>query len=154
MSHLAPPLTLEAIRFLVGHFHGEGRFEDGEITYEKEVIGRWEAGGHFLALSMKASYRENDAVADVHEAMAVVGIGRKGGALEAHVFTDGGLVFEHELELGADRVTFRDRVPHETRAREARKILVPQPYGYEELLELDRGGSRFEPYQVVRLRRV
>ena len=155
MSHMPPPLTLEAVGFLVGRFHGQGRFEGGAITYEKEVFGRWEAGGHFLALSMKASYREHDVVADVHEAMAVVGVDRASGTLEAHVFTDGGMIFEHRLELGPDRVSFRDRVPHEIRAKDARKILVPTPYGYEEMLQVDhRGDSRFETYQLVQLRRL
>lgn len=154
MSHIAPPPALEAIQFLVGRFRGHGRFEGGTITYEKEVFGRWEAGGHVLALSMKAAYREDDDVADVHEAMAVVGADRTSGGLQAHVFTDGGIVFEHRLELGPDRVSFRDRVPHEIRAKEARKILLPTAYGYEELLQVDRGDARFETYQVVQLKRV
>ncbi len=154
MSHIAPPARLEAIQFLVGRFRGHGRFEGGTITYEKEVFGRWEAGGHFLALSMKASYRDEEVVADIHEAMAVVGADRKSGGLSAHVFTDGGIVFEHQLELAPDRVSFRDRVPHEIRAREARKILMPTSYGYEELLQVDRGDDRFETYQVVQLRRL
>ena len=67
MSHLEPPPALAALGFLVGRFQGEGRFEQAGTTFEKEVVGRWEAGGHFLALSMTASYRVRDAIADVHK---------------------------------------------------------------------------------------
>jgi hypothetical protein len=154
MSHIDPPKALGALGFLVGRFHGEGEFQRGGVTVAKEVFGRWEVGGHFLSLSMTASYRLRDAVADVHHAMAVVGAGRSLGELHAHVFTDVGEVLEHRLVIEPDRVTFRDRVPHEARARGARKTLVRTSYGYEEMLEVERDEDRFERYSVVRLHRL
>lgn len=154
MSHVDPPVALGALGFLVGRFHGEGRFERGATTFEKQVVGQWEVGGHFLSLSMTASYRVEDVVADVHHALALVGVDPASGDLEAHVFTDGGQVLEHRLRLEADRLSFRDRVPHEAHAREARKILLRTAYGYDETLEVDRGGDGFETYSVVRLRRL
>ena len=154
MSHVDPPAILGTLGFLVGRFHGEGKFQRGGVTVAKDVIGRWEVGGHFLSLSMTAAYRLRDAVADVHHAMAVVGAGRSLGELHAHVFTDVGEVLEHHLVIEADRVTFRDRVPHEARARGARKTLVRTPYGYEEMLEVEREDLRFEVYSVVRLERL
>jgi len=78
---------------------------------------------------------------------------RPDGSLDARVFTDSGQIYEHRLVVESGRVSFRDRVPHEIRASEARKILVATDYGYEETLEIDRGGRRFERYSVVRLLR-
>jgi hypothetical protein len=153
VSHFAPPPILSALDFLIGRFRGEGTFENGATTFDKQVVGRWEVGGHFLSLSMTAAYRFEDAIADVHRAMALVGVDSASGELEAHVFTDGGRVHQHRLRVEHDRVWFGDRVPHETRARQARKILRPTPYGYDETLEVDRSGERFEPYSFVRLRR-
>jgi hypothetical protein len=153
MSHLEPPAALSALDFLIGRFQGEGNFARGETTFAKQVVGRWEVGGHFLSLSMTASYRVKNAIADVHHAMAVVGVDAASGDLEARVFTDGGQVLEHRLRVELDRILFRDRVPHETRAQQARKILLRTPYGYDEMLEVDRRGEGFETYSVVRLRR-
>src|SRR2546423_14032228 len=70
MSHVDPPAILGTLGFLVGRFHGEGKFQRGGVTVAKDVIGRWEVGGHFLSLSMTALYRLRDAVADIHHAMA------------------------------------------------------------------------------------
>ena len=151
MSHVDPPRSLGALDFLIGRFHGEGRFERGRTTYSKDVVGRWEVGGHFLSLSMMASYRVENRIADVHHAMAVVGVEPATGVFAARVFTDGGEVLEHRLLIDLDRVTFHDRVPHETRAQGARKTLVRTPYGYEETLELERAEDRFEIYSIVRL---
>jgi len=154
MGHVDPSPHLGSLAFLVGRFRGEGRFRRGATSYSKDVVGRWEVGGHFLSLSMTASYRVEDRVADVHHALAIVGVERPGDAVAAHVFTDGGEVFEHRLVLQGDRITFGDRVPHETRARGARKTLVRTPYGYDETLELESEEDRFEVYSVVRLERL
>ena len=154
MSHIDPPATLGELGFLVGRFRGEGEFQRGGVTVAKDVVGRWEVGGHFLSLSMTASYRLRDTVADVHHAMAVVGAGRALGELHAHVFTDAGEVLEHRLVIEQGRITFRDRVPHEARARGARKTLMRTSYGYEEMLEVEHDAERFERYSVVRLRRL
>ncbi|MGH7899955.1 MAG: hypothetical protein ACREQQ_18505 [Candidatus Binatia bacterium] len=154
MSHVDPPAALDAVGFLVGRFRGHGRFRRGQTVFEKDVVGRWEVGGHFLSLSMTASYRVADAVADVHHALAVIGCDHASGDLEARVFTDGGGVFEHRLIVDRGRIAFRDRVPHEVRAAEARTTLVVTPDGYEESLEITRGGERFEPYSFVRLLRL
>ncbi|HSD10736.1 MAG TPA: hypothetical protein VLF14_07115 [Candidatus Binatia bacterium] len=154
MSHVDPPPILGALGFLVGRFRGEGTFERGATTFEKDVVGRWEVAGHFLSISMSASYRSNDRVMDVHHAMALVGVERRSGAFQAYVFTDGGEILEHRLVVEADRVSFDDRVPHESRARVARKILVRTAYGYDETLEIDREGGGFETYSFVRLERI
>jgi hypothetical protein len=153
MSHVAPPPSLGALGFLVGRFRGEGTLQRG-ATFEKDVVGRWEVAGHFLSLSMSASYRVNDRVMDVHHAMALVGVERGSGAFQAHVFTDGGEILEHRLIVEDGRITFGDRVPHESRARVARKILLRTPYGYDETLEIDRDGGGFETYSFVRLERI
>jgi hypothetical protein len=154
MSHVDPPPSLGALGFLVGRFRGEGTFQRGATTFEKDVVGRWEVAGHFLSLCMSASYRVNDRVMDVHRAMALVGVERRSGAFQAHVFTDGGDILEHALVVEPGRVRFDDRVPHESRARIARKILLRTPHGYGETLEIDRGGGGFETYSFVRLERV
>ena len=153
MSHVDPPAALDALVFLIGRFRGEGRFERAGTTFEKQVFGRWEAGGHFLSLSMTAAYRVHDSVADVHHALAVVGLDAARAGLAARVFTDGDEMFELPLSVGLDRISFRDRAPHETAAREARKTLLRTPDGYQETLEVDRG-SGFETYSLVRLRRL
>jgi hypothetical protein len=154
MSHVDPTPSLGALGFLVGRFRGEGTFQRGATTFEKDVLGRWEVAGHFLSLCMSASYRVNDRVMDVHHAMALVGVERRSGAFQAHVFTDGGEIFERRLVVEAGRVSFGDRVPHESRARVARKVLLHTPYGYDETLEVDRGGGGFETYSFVRLERI
>jgi hypothetical protein len=154
MSHVAPPPSLGTLEFLVGRFRGEGTIGRGSTTFEKDVVGRWEVAGHFLSLAMSASYRVDDRVSDVHHAMALVGIERRSGAFQAYVFTDGGEIFEHRLVVEVGRVTFDDRVPHESRARLARKILVRRSYGYDETLEIDRDGGGFEAYSLVRLERI
>jgi hypothetical protein len=154
MSHVAPPPSLGNLGFLIGCFRGRGTLEGGATAIEKDVVGRWEVGGHFLSLTMSASYRVNDQVMDVHRALAVVGVEPTSGAFQAHVFTDGGEILEHQLVVETGRVSFDDRVPHESRARFARKILVPTPYGYDETLEIDRGAGGFETYSLLRLERI
>jgi len=154
MSHIDPAPSLGALGFLVGRFRGEGTLQRGATTFEKDVVGRWEVAGHFLSLCMSASYRVNDRVMDVHHAMALVGVERGSGAFRAHVFTDGGEILEHRLVVEAGRVSFGDRVPHESRARVARKILLRTPYGYDETLEIDRGSGGFETYSFVKLERM
>ena len=153
MSQIDPSSDLATLGFLVGRFEGEGALGRGVTKISKQVVGRWEVGGHFLSLAMTASYLVDHTVADVHHALAVVGVRRPDGSLEARIFTDGGEVYEHALVVEPGRVSFRDRVPHETRASEARKILVPTDYGYDETLEIDRDGRGFERYSLVRLRR-
>jgi hypothetical protein len=154
MSHVDPSPDLATLGFLVGRFEGEGSLGRGATRVSKHVVGRWEVGGHFLSLAMTASYLVNQTLADVHHALAVVGVvTRPDGSLEARVFTDGGEIYEHRLVVEAGRLSFRDRVPHEVRASEARKILVPTDYGYDETLEIDRDGRGFERYSLVRLRR-
>jgi hypothetical protein len=155
MSHLEPsPSDRATLGFLVGRFTGEGALGKGVTRVSKQVVGRWEVGGHFLSLAMTASYLVGEEVADVHHALAVVGVmTRPDGSLDARVFTDSGQIYGHRLVVESGRVSFRDRVPHEIRASEARKILVATEYGYEETLEVDRGGQGFERYSVVRLRR-
>ena len=154
MSHVDPSPDLATLGFLVGRFTGEGSLGQGVTQVSKQVVGRWEVGGHFLSLAMTASYLVNQRLADVHHALAVVGVvTRPDGSLEARVFTDGGEIYEHQLVVEPGRVSFRDRVPHEIRASEARKILVPTDYGYDETLEIDRDGRGFERYSLVRLRR-
>ncbi len=64
---------LKSLRFLLGHFRGEGRCAATGYTFQKEVIGTMEAGGQFIALRMAASYPLADGRQDTHRALVIVG---------------------------------------------------------------------------------
>ena len=62
---------------------------------------------------------------------------------------------DYHLELVGDAVICADRpeAHHDTPAQRARKILRPTPYGFDEILELDRGSGQFEPHYIVPMHR-
>ena len=49
---------------------------------------------------------------------------------------------------------FDDRPPGHLGVERARKILRPTTDGFEERLEIDRGGGRFEPHYILTMHRV
>ena len=57
-------------------------------TFQKEVIGTFEAGGRFIALRMDASYPLPDGRKDVPKALVIVGSEPSSGTIKAHAYTD------------------------------------------------------------------
>ena len=86
---------LNHLMFLLGHFRGDGRYAMTSYTFQKEVIGTFEAGGRFIALRMDASYPLPDGRKDVHKAFVIVGSEPSSETIKAHVYTDGGTVREY-----------------------------------------------------------
>jgi hypothetical protein len=153
-DHGKPSAHLKPLRFLLGHFRGEGRYAMTEYAFHKEVIGSFEAGGRFIALRMDASYPLADGRKDVHKALVIVGSEPSSGNITAHAFTDGGIVREYAIARSAQALEFADLAPgHANQWKRARKILTPTPEGFEENLEVD-GGQGFVPYYTIPMRRV
>ena len=151
MGETPPPVELERLRFLVGTVRGEGVLGGGRVRVEKESVGTWEAGGHFLALRMVASYWIGERLADRHEAMVLVGREHEGFAAEA--FTDSGRTIRYALALDGDALVFDDRPPHGTTAARARKTIAPTASGYLERLDLESASGAIETYATLEMRR-
>lgn len=146
---------LNHLLFLLGHFRGEGKYATTSYTFQKEVIGTFEAGGRFIALRMDASYPLPDGRKDVHKALVIVGSEPSSGTIKAHVYTDGGTVREYCIESGNGQLHFDDVPPgHGKLWKRARKILRPTQEGFEERLEVDSGDGSFVPYYVIVMRKV
>lgn len=144
---------LRSLKFLVGHFKGDGRYANGSYSFQKETIGTLEAGGRFIALRMDASYPLSNGYKDVHTAMVIVG-SDKSGNIRARAYTDGGAVRKYSVRVDEGFLSFDDLPPgHATQGR-ARKILSPTHDGFEERLEVDDGEGGFTPYYLIRMRRV
>lgn len=153
-DHGKPGAHLKPLRFLLGHFRGEGRYAMTEYAFHKEVIGSFEAGGRFIALRMDASYPLADGRKDVHKALVIVGSEPSSGNITAHAFTDGGIVREYAIARSALALEFADLAPgHANQWKRARKIIRPTPEGFEENLEVD-GGQGFVPYYTIPMRKV
>jgi hypothetical protein len=153
-DHGNPSAHLKPLRFLLGHFRGEGRYAMTEYAFHKEVIGSFEAGGRFIALRMDASYPLADGRKDVHKALVIVGSEPSSGNITAHAYTDGGIVREYAIVRSAQALEFADLTPgHANQWKRARKILRPTPEGFEENLEVD-GGQGFVPYYTIPMRKV
>lgn len=148
-----PREILRRLDFLTGTFRGEGTFAGRRVVFDKRLEGTWEAGGHFLALRMAARYRVGEKVTDEHGALVVVGAAREGAAFEADAYTDSGDRLRYAIEVDSARIVFDDRVPHETRARRARKVLTPTDWGYDEILEIAHDAGAFEAYSRVAMHR-
>lgn len=141
------------LAFLIGHFAGEGRHADGSGGFHKEVIGSWEAGGRFIGLRMAVTYLLDDGRNDVHHALVLVGYNDVAGAYEARAYLDGATTRDYRLGLDGNRLVFEDRVPgHGVNAARARKVLVPQTGGYDEVLEVQAEDEAFSAYSTVELR--
>ena len=149
-----PGAHLKPLRFLLGHFRGEGRYTMTEYAFSKEMYGSFEAGGRFIALRMDASYPLADGRKDVHKALVIVGSEPSSGNITAHAYTDGGIVREYAIARSAQTLEFADLAPgHANQWKRARKIIRPTPEGFEENLEVD-GGAGFVPYYTIPMRKV
>ena len=150
--HPPPAPQLATLSFLIGRLRGEGWLGDPSYRYTKEVTGVWVAGGHHAFVEMSADYPMRGGGTDRHCVAMVVSA--EEGALISRVFDDGGNSFEYRPQPLEDGLVFDDRVPHGSRGVRARKRLRVRSYGYDELLEVDRGDGAFKPYARVELRRV
>lgn len=153
-DHGKPSAQLKPLRFLLGHFRGEGRYAMTEYAFHKEVIGSFEAGGRFIALRMDASYPLADGRKDVHKALVIVGSEPSSGNITAHAYTDGGIVREYTIARSEQSLEFADLPPgHASQWKRARKIIQPTAEGFEERLEVD-AGQGFVPYYTIPMRKV
>ncbi len=153
-EHYRPPAPqLEVLSFLIGRLRGEGWLGDPGYRYTKEVTGAWVAGGHHLLLEMSADYPLRDGLFDHHSVLLVVSAGPVKGSLVSRAYTDGGAVIDYRPTPTADGLVFDDQAPHGSEALRARKILRAKSFGYEEMLEVDRGDGAFVPYAGIELRR-
>jgi hypothetical protein len=153
-DHLKPSVHLTPLRFLLGHFRGEGKYSMTPYTFRKEVIGTPEAGGRFIALRMGVSYPLVDGGTDVHNALVMVGAQTAPDRFIAHAYTDAGIFRQYLVEGSEGGLQFDDLPPgHADQWRRARKVLRPTPEGFEEQLEVD-GGEGFVPYYVISMQRV
>jgi hypothetical protein len=153
-DHAKPSTYLKPLRFLLGHFRGEGRYAMSSYAFHKEVIGTFEAGGRFIALRMDASYPLADGRKDVHKALVIVGSEAASGSITAHAYTDGGIVREYAIERTEQALEFADLPPgHLDQWKRARKILRPTQDGFEERLEVDAGAG-FVPYYIIPMQKV
>jgi hypothetical protein len=153
-DHAKPSAHLKSLRFLLGHFRGEGRYAMSSYAFHKEVIGTFEAGGRFIALRMDASYPLADGRKDVHKALVIVGSESALGNITAHAYTDGGIVREYTIERMEQGLEFADLPPgHSDQWKRARKILRPTQDGFEERLEVDAGAG-FIPYYSIAMQKV
>ena len=153
-DHGKPGAHLKPLRFLLGHFRGEGRYAMTEYAFQKEMIGSFEAGGRFIALRMDASYPLADGRKDIHKALVIVGSEPSSGNITAHAYTDGGIVREYAIARSAKALEFADLTPgHANQWKRARKIIKPTLEGFEENLEVD-GGQGFVPYYTIPMRKI
>lgn len=144
---------LRPLEFLLGEFRGTAVREDGTAFCHRELSGTWAVHGRFLALRLTALYPMADGRLDNHAAFIVLGAA-PAGALEARAYTDAGESRDYTVALDGDALVFDDR-PGAAKlgpAKDARKILRPTPYGFEERLEIDRGDG-FKPYYIAEMRR-
>lgn len=147
---------LAAFGFLIGHFRGVGWLGPQCRPFEKEVVGRWEAGGRAVCLRMEVAYPLSAGGVDCHEALVVIAPdGAAAGGFSGRAVTDGGRSLGYDYEIDASgTVLFEDRPPgHGHDAARARKLLIPVPQGYEERLEVERDGN-WSTYSSVTLLRV
>jgi hypothetical protein len=153
-DHIKPSVHLTPLRFLLGHFRGQGRYSMAPYTFHKEVIGTPEAGGRFIALRMGVSYPLVDGRTDVHNALVMVGAEASSDRFIAHAYTDAGIFRQYSVEGSEGGLKFDDLPPgHADQWRRARKVLRPTPHGFEEQLEVD-DGEGFVPYYVISMQRV
>jgi hypothetical protein len=146
-------VPLRRLGFLVGHFRGQGRYADRPGGFYKEVIGSWEAGGRFIGLRMAVTYPLADGRKDVHQALVLVGFNVSAGRYEARAYTDSGTTHDYTLLPQGEHFLFDDRPPgHSVRATRARKLLIPRPDGYDEILEIQVDSEPFQTHSTLELR--
>lgn len=149
---------LQELRFLIGHFEGQGVYgtgnDAGERPFYKELVGALETGGRFLSVRMAVGYPVADGRIDTHQALVIIGATNGDEALQARAYTDGGRLHDFALEPRDDGICFADVVSaHGQPTRTARKLLGPTAEGLREVVELDLGGDGFAPYSSLVLRR-
>jgi hypothetical protein len=149
-------VPLHNLRFLLGHFRGEGHYARGATVFYKEMSGMWEANGRFIGLRMSVTYPLADGRQDVHEAFIMVGTHPTSGQFEAHAYTDSGTIQTYQLEWNDNVLSFADRPPtaHGKSITRARKSFTPTADGFEESVEVDLGNDTFVPYSMVKMLRV
>ncbi len=152
-EHAEPAPQLAALSFLTGRFRGEGHLADGGERYEKDVTGKWVAGGHHLLLEMTARYSDGRGRRDQHSAIVLVSAGDN-TSLVSVAYTDGGEVIGLEPKATEAGIEFEDEVPHGSSGVRARKLLRPTDRGYQEIFEVDRGDGVFARYASVDLVRI
>ncbi len=153
-EHVKPGTHLKTLRFLLGHFRGEGRCASSGYTFQKEVVGTFEAGGCFMALRMAASYPLADGRKDTHRALVIVGPKPSSGNITGRAYTDGGSIREYEVEQHEQSLLFADAPPDHTRQwKHSRKLLKPTNDGFEERLEVD-AGEGFVTYYTISMRKI
>lgn len=140
----------QRLAFLIGHFAGEGRHAEGTGGFQTEVIGSWEAGGRFVGLRMAVTYRLDDQRSDVHHALVLVATTTQRGRTRRGPTQMGG-------QPGTSSCRWRATGSCSTtgcrvNAARARKVLVPQAGGYDEVLEIQAEGEGFREYSTVELR--
>ena len=148
--------ALQPLRFLLGSFRGEGRYVHRSGSFEKEMMGSWEAGGRFLGVRMSVVYPLTNGRKDIHDALVLIGPPSENGLFVAHAYTDGGAIVEYRLAYKDGALSFADRSPNEhgLQVAWARKCFTPTVDGFEERLDIDRGDGRFEPYSVIAMYRI
>jgi hypothetical protein len=147
-------VALRKLQFLLGHFQGEGQEVTRPEPFQKELVGSWEAGGRCIALRMGVTYTLADGRKDTHNAFVAIGVNPQTEGIEARAYTDGGGVHDFHLQLDGDAVMFDERPDAHHAARQARKILRPTAYGFEERLEVDQGEGHFATHFVITMQRV
>ena len=153
-EHSKPDAHLKPLRFLLGHFRGEGRCATSGYTFQKEVIGTFEAGGRFIALRMAASYPLADGGKDTHRALVIVGPKSSSGSITGRAYTDAGSICEYEVEQREHILLFPDASPDHTRHwKRSRKLLTPTNEGFDERLEVD-AGEGFVTYYTIPMRKI
>lgn len=153
-DHEHGSVALRKLHYLLGHFEGPGLYAEAGGTFQKEMLGGWEAGGRCLALRMGVTYPLPDGRKDIHNAFVVVSEDPDTGGLAARAYSDGGEVHDFALELDGDALTFTERPATLHGARHGRKIIRPTADGFEERLELDHGDGHYTTHYTVTMQRV
>ena len=153
-DHAHASVRLRDLRYLLGHFEGPGLYTADGGTFQKEMLGGWEAGGRCLALRMGVTYPLPDGRKDIHHAFVVLSDNPHTGTLEARAYSDGGDVHDFVLELDGSTVIFAERQATLHGAQHGRKIIRPTADGFEERLELDHGDGHYTTHYTVTMRRL
>jgi hypothetical protein len=148
-EHPRTDVHSKALQFLIGRFRGEGHCGSGGYTFQKEVVGTFEAGSRFVALRMAATYPSTDGRKDTHRALVIVGPKPSSGNIIGRAYTDGGAICEYEVKQEGEVLSFADAPPDHTREwKHSRKLIKPTNEGFEERLVVDAGEGFFTYYSI------
>ena len=130
-GHAEPAGRLRALDFLLGRFHGEGRYAHGTCMFTKDVVGACEADGRFVTLRIEVRYPTGNGGADVRHALVVVGTSEQSDQLIATEFTDRGETHDYVVAETEAGLQFDDRSPdYPTPWKRVRAFLCPMQDGY------------------------